>query len=58
MAAPMLQLVVDQPCQRRPFPPVPLGPLFPGQLPQPRDVLPAGAQLEQLKFESLMFDTA
>ena len=55
-AAPMLQLVIDQPRQRRLLPPVPLGLLFPGQSAQPREVLAAGAQLKQLEFESLMFD--
>jgi hypothetical protein len=54
----MLQVVVDQPRKSRPFPPVPLRLLFPGDAAQAGQILPAGAQLEQLKFESLMFDTA
>lgn len=54
----MRQIVIHQPGQRRPFPPVPLRTLFPGQAAQPRQILASGANLEQLKFESLMFDAA
>jgi hypothetical protein len=52
----MLQVVVLEPRKRRPLPPVPLGLLFPRDAAQAGQVLATGAHLEQLKFESLMFD--
>ena len=54
----MLELVIDQPRKRRPFPPVPLRLLLTSEPAQPDQVLPAGPQLQQLEFESLMFDAA
>src|SRR5208283_474434 len=56
--AAMLELVIDQPRKRRPFPPVPLRLLLTSEPAQPDQVLPAGPQLQQLEFESLMFDAA
>lgn len=50
----VFQIVIHQSGQRRPLPPVPLQPLFPALRPQASQILPAGAHLEQLKFESLM----
>ena len=52
----MLQFVIDQPRQRRPLAPVPLSLFLPGEPTQPNQVLSAGGQFQQRKFESLMFD--
>jgi hypothetical protein len=54
----MLELVVHQLGQRGALPAVPLGPLLAGKRPEAGEVLAAGAYLEKLKSESLMFDTA
>ena len=54
----MLQVVVDQPRQRRLFPTIPFCALRPAQPPQPSQVLPASTHFQQLKLESLMFDAA
>jgi len=52
----MLQFVIHQPGQRRLLLLVPIGLLRQGKAAQPVQVLPTGAQLQQLKSESLMFD--
>jgi len=54
----MLQFVIHQTRQRPLLPAVPLGLFFPGDRAQARQVLPSCADLEQLKFESLMLHTA
>jgi len=54
----MLELVVHQPRQRGALPAIPLVPLQTGKGPEAGEVLAAGAHLEKLKSESLMFDAA
>src|SRR3974390_1710826 len=55
-AAPMLQVMIDQACQRRPLPPVPLCTLLPAQGAQAGQILASHAHFQQRKGESLMFD--
>jgi len=52
----MLQVVIDQASQGLPFPPVPLCALLPAQTAQAGQILATGAQFQQFKSESLMFD--
>jgi len=50
--------MIDEPLRRSPLPPVPLRLLFTALGAQPRQILPVGANLQQLKLESLTFDAA
>jgi len=52
----MLQVMIDQACQRRPLPPVPLCTLLPAQGAQAGQILASHTHFQQRKGESLMFD--
>jgi len=54
----MRELVIHQPRQRGAFPAIPFIPLLAAKGPKPGEILAAGANLEKLKGESLMFGAA
>ena len=56
--AAMIELVVHQLGQRLPLPAVQFGPFLAGQGAEAGEVLDAGAHLQKLKSESLMFEAA
>jgi hypothetical protein len=53
----MFQVMIDQACQGGPLPPVPLRTLLPAQAAQAGQAPPARTDFQELKSESLMFDT-
>ena len=55
-AAPVLIVMAVQPGHGIALAAIPLGLLFAGQRTEPRKMLAAGTNFEQLKFESLTFD--